>query len=470
MAEDNKEKFEFPDLKAKYLEYYEKNQVLTVFLTGMFLMMFICIICAIITRGTSFLGMLHSFPTYVFMDHFSMVVDSMDHPYTWHGEIYPPLGILFYGTIGHFTMPFMAGTYASTWDLACAMRDTSMPMMVFLVFILAVVMSFYILYQKFTEKDFTHNEFNAIFIALLFSYPVLFGLSTGNYIFLCVLFCVLYLYLYDSENKWVRYFAYICLGCAAGLKVTPAFLAVLTLKRKGWIELIKCVIIVTLLLIGPFIFTDGNPLTYFQNTLNYASTVPSTFGFLNIADIMNALGMGIWSLVLIEVIVLVVFMILILFDKEMERWEEATLLGAMLMLIFSVSVSYTYIYMVLGLVLLLTSHKFLENKGMWLVVICFVAVLADYPGFWVGQNYVGSIKLVFLGIMVLYLLIMSIRRVVGSFKTGTFKPTALFKREPKEKSTKRQSKPLKKQDDKKKPVKKKNDQSNRKSKPKKTRS
>ena len=416
MDKNKGQNFEFPDLKKKYLEYYENNQVLTVFLTGMFLMMFICIICAIFTQGTAFLGMLHSFPQYVFMDHFSMVVDSVNHPYTWNFEIYPPLGILFYAVIGHFTLPFMAGTYESTWDLATSMRDTSMPMMVFLTLIMATIMSFYILYQKFTEKDFNHNEYNAIFIALLFSYPVLFGLSTGNYIFLCVLCSVLYLYLYDSENKWIRYFSYICLGCAAGMKVTPAFLAVLTLKRQGWVELIKCVIIVTVLLIGPFVFTDGNPWTYFQNTLNYASTVPSTFGFLNIADIMNALGLNIFSLVVVEIFVLGIFLLVILMDEEMERWEEATILGALLILVFSVSVSYTLIYMVMGLILLLTTHKKLD-KGLWICIICFVAILADFPGFWVGQTYIGSIKMVFLVVLVLYLIINSSKRLIKSFRS-----------------------------------------------------
>ena len=460
MDKNKEQSFEFPDLKKKYLEYYENNQVLTIFLTGMFLMMFICIICALLTQGTAFLGMLHAFPQYVFMDHFSMVVDSVDHPYTWHGEIYPPLGIIFYAIIGHFTLPFMAGTYESTWALATAMRDTSMPMMVFLTLIMATIMSFYIIYQKFTEKDFNHNEYNAIFIALMFSYPVLFGLSTGNYIFLCVLCCVLYLYLYDSENKWVRYFAYICLGCAAGMKVTPAFLAVLTLKRQGWIELIKCVIIVTVLLIGPFVFTDGNPLTYFQNTLNYASTVPSTFGFLNLADIINALGMGIYSLVLIEIIVLGIFLLLILMDDEMERWEEATLLGAMLMLIFSVSVSYTFIYMILGLMLLLTTHKKLD-KGLWICIICFIAVLADFPGFWVGQTYIGSIKLVFLAVLVLYLIYRSSKRLIDSYK-GT-KDDGDSERKSK-KLPKLSSKPAKKQTDKK------TGKNDKKSKPKKTRS
>ena len=419
MSKNEQQSFTFPDLKEKYLEYYEKNQVLTVFLTGMFLMMFICALCALFTNGTSFLGMLHPFPQYVFMDHFSMVVDSSFSPYTLNREIYPPLAIVIYATIGHFILPFMAGSYESSWELATLMRESEMPMMVYLVLIMAIIMSFYMLYQKFTEKDFNHNEYNAIFIAILFSYPVLFGLSTGNIIFFCVLCCVLYLYLYDSDKKWVRYLAYICLGCAAGVKVTPAFLAVLTLKRQGWTEFFKCFVIVTALLLVPFVFTDGDPITYFQNTLSYASSVPSTFGFLNIADIINALGIGIYGLLAIEVVILGIFMLLVLMDDEMERWEEATLLGAMLMLIFSVSVSYTLVYMIMGLFLLLTTHKTLD-KGLWLCIICFVAILADFPGFWVGQTYIGSIKLVFLAVMVLYLMYKSVKRQLKSAKPVVF--------------------------------------------------
>ena len=416
------------DIKAWYLKKYENNQVITVFLTGMLLMMIMCTILSLVTGGQAFAYMLHPNPPYVFMDHYSMVADASNHPYSQQGEIYPALGICFYATIGHFTIPFVKWDGDSTWDLALAMRDTSMSAMVFTVLIIALIISFYMIYQKFVEKDIGRAEYNMLFIMLLFSYPVLFGISTGNYIFLTVLCCVLYIYGYDSENKWIRCLSYIALGVAAGTKVTPAFLAVLTLKRKGWLELGKCVMIVSALLLIPFIFTDGDPISYVKNVIEYASSVPSSFGFLNLNDILDALGLDIYGALAIEILVLGAVLLVILMDDEMEKWEEATILGGMLMLIFSVSVSYTLLYLELGLMILLATHKKFTDKGMMLCVICFIGVFCMMPGFELGQKYVGTIKMIFMLIMLFYLFYRSIKRQIEHHKTA---PTAV--EEPKKK-------------------------------------
>jgi hypothetical protein len=217
------------------------------------------------------------------------------------------------------------------------------------------------------------------------------------------------------------------------LKVTPAFLAVLTLKRKGWLELGKCVVIVTALLIVPFVFTDGDPIWYVRHVIEYASSVPSSFGFLNINDILDALGLDIYGALAVEIIVLGAVLMVILMDDEMEKWEEATILGGMLMLIFSVSVSYTLLYMELGLMLLLTTHKKFTDKGMLLCVICFIGIFCLMPGFELAQKYVGTIKMILMLILLAYLFIISIRRQIKHRKE-TPKEIKVEKPEPKKKA------------------------------------
>jgi len=407
-------------LKERYKEQLEKNGAATLFITVMSVMMFLCIICAIITQGSSFLYMLHPNLDYVFMDHFSMVTAACDHPYTEQAVIYPPLIMTLYGIIGHFTIPYVSGEYERSWDLALAMRDTEMPMMAFIVLILALVISFYIIYQKYVGNEIGQSRYNIVFITLLFSYPVLFGLSTGNCIFLSVLCCILYIYCYDSENKWIRLFSYICLGVAAGVKITPALLAILTLKHRGWLEFGKCFVIVAALFLIPFIFTDGDPMLFISNTLSYASSVPSTFGILNINDMMDALGAGITMTIGVEILVMGIFFLFILMDDKMEKWEEATLLGALLMLVFSVSVSYTFLYMEIGLMLLLATGKKLD-KGAIICVVCFVGIFALMPGFSQGQTYVGTMRTVFMLVMVIYLLYRSAMRMMSTKDEKTVK-------------------------------------------------
>jgi len=423
------------DIKAWYLNKYENNQVLTVFLTGMFLMMAIVAILSLFTGGDAFIyGNLHPMESYWFMDHFSMVADSYENPYTKHGEIYPPLGICLYAIIAFLTVP-MVSYSGSSWDLALAMRDAPGPMAVFVTLIIALIISFYMVYKKYAEKDLGHVGYNMVFISLLFSYPVVFGISTGNYIFLSVLCCILYIYAYDSDDKRVRYFAYICLGVAAGLKITPAFLAVLTLKRKGWLELSKCVVIVSAILLVPFIFTDGDPIWYVRHVIEYASSVPASFGFLNINDILDALGLSIYAALGVEVIVLGIVLLFILMDDEMERWEEATILGCLLMLIFSVSVSYTLLYLEIGLMLLLTTHKKFTDKGMMLCLICFIGIFCLMPGFEHAQKYVGTIKAILMLVLLFYIFGKSAIRMYKRFKEPKKEPE--IKSPPKKVETKK---------------------------------
>jgi len=399
-------------IKSWYIEKYASNKTLTVFVTGLVAVFLLNVIVSLFTEGSAFAYMVHPRQEYVFMDHFGSVIFSSDHPYTQYEVVYPPLITLIYAVIGHFTIPYMDG-YEIGWDMACAMRSTSMPMMVFMTLIMALIISFYIIYQKYTEDNFTRQEFNILFICLLFSYPVLFGISTGNCIFLALLCTILYIYCYDSDDKRIRILSYVFLGVAAGVKIIPAIFGILTLKRRGWLEFFECVIIVTAMLLVPFVFTDGDPITFIKHTLEYGSYVPSTFGILNISDLTNALGISGSVSVIIKILFLGVVLCCILLDDKMERWEEATILGSVVMLTFSISVPYTLSYMMIGLIMLLTLRKEL-TRGMMLVILCFIVIFADIPAFTELPTYIGTMKGLFLAILTIYLLAVSIMRLVKS--------------------------------------------------------
>lgn len=400
-------------IKEKYAQKYQENPVLTIFVSLMLVFILVNFLFAIVTGGKTFLYMLHPFPDYVLMDHFSMVVYSIDHPYTRDNPvIYPPLITLAYGVIAHYTVPFVKEC-DSIWDLATSMRTTEMPVMVLVVAMMAVFVSLYFIYQKYSEKQFKRQEYNVIFILLLFSYPVLFGLSTGNCIFLSLLFTILYVYYHDSENKNVRMMSYLFLGIAAGIKIVPAVFGILTLKRFGVVEFAKCVVIVSVLLLAPFIFTDGDPITFFTHTISYGSTVPSTFGILGINDIALALGWNSTIVTGIKLLVIGVVLAAIVFDEKMKKWEAVTLLGALVMIAFSVSVPYTLIYVMIGLVIFLNSEKVI-NRYIMLVLCCLIVIIAPLPGFELGQTYVGTIKGVVMMALTIILVSHSVKRIIES--------------------------------------------------------
>lgn len=72
--------------------------------------------------------------------------------------------------------------------------------------------------------------------ALLFCGPMIFLLERGNILLLCLLFLLLFMALYDSEDKRLRYTSYICLSLAAAVKIYPAVFGVMVIKKKRYRE------------------------------------------------------------------------------------------------------------------------------------------------------------------------------------------------------------------------------------------
>lgn len=402
MSEKDGDSVSMGRISEWYISRYNENPVFTLFLTGMFLMLAISVICGLVTEGVTLRNMLHHSDSYILMDHFSITVTCYDHPYT-NGDfnIYPPLIVLMYAVVAHFSVPYVTPG-ADNWQTAMAMRSSEMPVMVLVMLIMAILFFTYVMYQKYTQKEFTSDRFNVLFFTILFSYPVLWDLSVGNCVGLAAFFASMYVFCYDSENKWVRYAAYICLGLAAGIKIIPAFLGILTLKHRGAKEFVICVIITTFLLLGPFVLTDGNPIEILQRSMEYSVMVPSTFGILNINDLTRLLGIE-WMATYLKLLLAGLVLLVVLFDDKMERWVEVTLISSLLVIAFSVSVPYLFLYMITGMVMFLVARKDL-TKGTMLAVICFVIMFCDIPGFYNEQTYIGTIKAAAVLILVVYLL------------------------------------------------------------------
>lgn len=407
-------------MKIRYLEEYQRSPVVTAFLTGMFVMILVSLVCALVTDGNTFRYMLHPNESYIFMDHFSITVTCYDHPYT-NGDfnIYPPLAVLMYGAIAHFTMPYTT-IMEDNWHTAMEMRVHEVPIMVLMLLIIGLIFLTYVMYQKYTGKEFTTRSFNLVFFTILFSYPVVWGLSVCNCIFLAAFCAALYVFLYDSDNKWVRYFAYIMLGVSAGMKLIPAFLGILTLKHRGLTEFIKCVVIVSALIFVPFLFTDGDPIDILTRSMEYSKDVPSTFGILNINDLTKAIGLDSTISLFLKLLLTGIVLLTVLFDDKMERWEEVTLISSLLILAFSVSVPYLFIYMLVGMMIFLATRKQMDRKSM-IAVVCFVVIFCVIPGFYFNPPYIATVKSLFLFILVAYLVYCSLSQNI--LKGGNKEPT-----------------------------------------------
>jgi len=374
-------------MKDIYRREYERNPVFTLFLTILIVFFVIFVIVAIITGGDSIYYILVWDHNDVFMDYFNSVMYSSDRPYTYWLVVYPPLITSFYAFIGHFTIPYIS--VASDETLSFVLRDSQMGLMSFVAITLITFYLLYVIYSRIMKDMDFRKELMFLFLVVL-SYPFIYALERGNSIILALVFCLLFILGYKSENKVIRYLSYIALGVAAGIKLYPAILWLLIVRERKYKEAWICLAFVLALALVPFLFTDGNPIIMLDTIFSYTA---GSLGFTNITQILTGfiqeiLGLPSLLAVTVGYVVLGIFTILsffiILYDKEMKFWKILALLGCNLVLGLGVGAQYQIIYMLPAMLFFLVAEKNMTRENLFFVY-CFAMMMVLIPGLGAGH-------------------------------------------------------------------------------------
>jgi len=380
-------------LKSAYRKEYERNPVLTLFLTILIVFFIIFVIAAILTNGNTVKLMFVYDPNDTFMDYFNSIMYSSDRPYTYWLVVYPPLITVMYAVIGRFMIPFVDVLPGE--KLSFALRYTQMGMMSFFLISILTFFLLHWIFRKIVKNADWRTEL--LFLLMMLSFPFMYALERGNSIILTLVFCFMFLLGYKSENKFIRYASYVALGCAAGFKLYPAILFLLILRERRYKEAGICVAIVATLLLMPFIFTDGTPLIYLDTLFTYSGTF---VGVTNINQIVTEilqflLGVSEKVTSIVSNAILGIFtvlsLIVILFDKEMKFWKVLALIGCNLILGFGVGCQYQLVYMAMPILYFLAAEKEMtkENKTY---AICFAMMMVLIPGVMIeGDFFTGLI-------------------------------------------------------------------------------
>ena len=366
----------FKSFLGKFYLWYNKNRLLGLFFLFMTAFLLIDIGFAIGTGGKtfiySFLGDKHD----IFMDYFNSVKDAYDHPYS-HKVLYPPLAVCIFNILAQFSVPNTI-IYDPDFSIGFNMRETQFPMLLFTIIMMLIFLAYFCYLQKLTESKLSRRQFLILFTLLFLSFPVLYGLERGNCIFVAILFSFLYLYCYNSENRYIRILSYVFLGIAAGIKVLPAVFGILTFKRRGLKEFIICIITVAVIFFFPFIFTDGDISTILNNIWSYLGKVAGRDGLINLEDYLALIGLDLTSIVIILAAVLGMSVILLVLDKQLKMWEELLFISILVIVCFSVTTPYLFCY-----ILIPAYYFFMEEKELNRVNLVYmfgiVLVFAMFP-------------------------------------------------------------------------------------------
>lgn len=365
------------------------NSIKIIFYTFMFLTIGIMIIMGYLTHGEYIRSMLHNNKNDVFMDYFNSIQYGLK-PYS-RDVIYPPLINVFYGFIGRFAVKD---------EIPLLLRVNQLSAIVFLFYSLFTYWLLYYSLNEFSKKYLIKSkEINLFLCMMLFSLPFLFMMERANSIILALSFSMLFLAYYNINN--IK--AFICLGIAVSIKITPCVFALILLRDRKWKEALICAIIISAIFNLPFILTDGNIFILIDNIMNATNIFQ---GAIVCADgSLRNIGYGVYVNIgntiktvaeilhtnlnyIITPINILLFCWatgMILMNKNISEWKIYTLLCGIITLTPGFSAVYNLIYYIIPLICFLSNNpksKLINYVYISLFLLIFIPIVnIDIPIF-----------------------------------------------------------------------------------------
>lgn len=348
----------------------------------------VCIIMGVLSNGVTVSNLLFNKDD-VFMDFFNSVVDCSGDAYGESGVIYPPLVVLFYKFCSMF---FNIGSMK-----ASEVRETSLGMIIFVCFTIVSYILFAKLIYKYKNGSFANKSLFAFFT--LFSFPMIYLIERGNIIVLVLPLLLYFVNEYDSDVKYKRHLAYICLAISVAIKIYPVFFGLLLLKKKkNFKNILLCIFYGAVFFFVPFIFVGGfSQLGVLIHNILYTSSMFGSKGFgfkVSISNTFSLFGHVFNHVRLFEtagtmflIITVLGGLFLILFNKWNEDWKIYAVISLIIILVPGFSYIYSVAYMIIPLLFFLNKKeiKWIDYIYSLLFIAQFIFLVAKtdelFPSF-----------------------------------------------------------------------------------------
>ena len=282
-----------------------------------------------------------------FMDYFNSINNAKVNPYTDAYSNYPAMACLLYKVFFRITPLELRGVDEF------GLRNIQANLIVFVLYNIFIIWLMELLIKKRTEL----NEQNEILLSLviLFTAPFMFTIERGNLIFLSFVLSFFFTTFYDSDNKFLRELSFLSLAIAAAIKIYPAFLGFLLVKRKRIKDVIRLLVYGIVTFIAPFFYYGGfKALKIMISALGYTSNLTEELGYginvslYNICKSFSAIfnyAMRDWQIYMVG---LIVFAILVItFFVTRENWLELLCLTLIIVLLPKTNYYYIMIFMII---------------------------------------------------------------------------------------------------------------------------
>lgn len=348
----------------------------------------VCIIIGVLSNGVTVSNLLFNKDD-VFMDFFNSVVDCSGDAYGESGVIYPPLVVLFY--------KFCSMFFNIDSMKASEVRETSLGMIIFVCFTIVSYILFAKLIYKYKNGSFANKSLFAFFT--LFSFPMIYLIERGNIIVLVLPLLLYFVNEYDSDVKYKRHLAYICLAISVAIKIYPVFFGLLLLKKKkNFKNILLCIFYGAVFFFVPFIFVGGfSQLGVLIHNILYTSSMFGSKGFgfkVSISNTFSLFGHVFNHVRLFEtagtmflIITVLAGLFLILFNKWNEDWKIYAVISLIIILVPGFSYIYSVAYMIIPLLFFLNKKeiKWIDYIYSLLFIAQFIFLVAKtdelFPSF-----------------------------------------------------------------------------------------
>jgi len=237
-----------------------------------------------------------------------------------------------------------------------------MSMLVFIAFNIIIIWSISAIVRH--ECKLNSKEQSVLILAMLLSMPFMFALERGNIILLSFAFSLFFCVYFDSSQKWVREVAYIALAIAAAIKIYPAILGLLVVKRGKIKECLHLVIYGILFFFLPFWYFDGiGSLIMLIKDLKYTGNgIYSGYGMNvslnNISKTFAAIcNINLNDNVIKVIYIFTVILLLLAFVVLQEKWKKELALVMFIILLPKTNYYYVLIYLFIPFIEFLNYYK-----------------------------------------------------------------------------------------------------------------
>lgn len=314
-------------------------------------------------------------------------------------SIYPPFAFLPFYLFALICKPALVSYINGEITLAQLSTNASfiISFLLFYIICMAIVMLIVAKMSKFKGKKLVY-----LLVCTFCFAPFAYCLFRGNNIIFACILVMLFFLMYNSEKRWQREIANLCLAGAVAIKIYPALLLLFFIKDRRFLDLLKTLIYAGILIFIPFLLIEGGFKNIKEIWANFSrfntgegrDASWTNIGFDGLASkIATLLHLPIVHSILSKLLrfgSIIVTMVALILSKNTKYKMQPILIALLTYALFQgVSYAYTLTFLIIPVTLYLVEFENMSKINKYYYGICYsliaLPIMAGIGFFFIAQ-------------------------------------------------------------------------------------